>query len=397
MWDKTFLPRDNRPPLLKISNLGISMVLKRKSVFDPPVDGSSRKTKSRAASKDPSQEADQSSLACCIGRDAQEAPFDGERSLTRDRRSRLRLLKSLTQELVDSIDLLRDHAGHDVTDAIIELDKAFRCAKAPLSPISRPDNKSVEFARTQENGNSLSLPELPPILDSSLELAVFTHPGLSKDSKLTYDRLEILGDAYIELIATRFIWGRYEGFSSGQISQIRELLVKNETLSEFATLYGLDNRASVPRDLLSQPRRWTKTKGDIFESYVAAVILSRPSDGYHVAERWLTQLWLPRLTDAVIPRTALDAKETLAKRIMGKGVKLKYVDERSPAQSRGGMQTFYVGVYLTGWGWQNKHLGSGHGPSKAVAGDAAARQALLNEPLISSISQKKKNHESTKT
>ncbi|GIK00573.1 hypothetical protein Aspvir_004600 [Aspergillus viridinutans] len=371
------------------------MDLKRKSVFDPPSDDDGIKTKSRTASKAPLQEADQSSLACRIGRDAQKAPSDGGRSLTQDRRSRLCLLKTLTQELVDSVDLIRDHAGHDVTNAIIELDKAFRRANTTVSPISRPDNNS-EFTRTQENGGSFSIPELPPILDSSLELAVFTHPGLSKDSKSTYDRLEILGDAYIELIATRLIWSRFEDISSGQISQIRELLVKNETLSEFATLYGLDGRASIPQDLLNQPRRWIKTKGDIFESYVAAVILSRPTDGYHVAEQWLTQLWLPRLTDTVIRRTALDAKETLAKKIMGKGVKLKYVDERSPVQLRGGMQTFYVGVYLTGWGWQNKHLGSGHGPSKAVAGDAAARQALLNEPLISSISQVKKTHELTK-
>ncbi|GIJ85437.1 hypothetical protein Asppvi_004294 [Aspergillus pseudoviridinutans] len=371
------------------------MDLKRKSVFDPPSGDDGRKIKSRTASKGPLQEADQSSLACRIGREAQKAPSDGESSLTQDQRSRLSLLKTLTRELVNSVDL-RDHAGHDVTNAIIELDKALRRAKTAVSPISRPDNNSVEFTRTQENGNSFCIPELPPILDSSLELAVFTHPGLSKDSKSTYDRLEILGDAYIELIATQLIWSRFEDLSSGQISQIRELLVKNETLSEFATLYGLDGRASIPQDLLNQPRRWTKTKGDIFEAYVAAVILSRPADGYHIAEQWLTQLWLPRLTDTVIRRTALDAKETLAKKIMGKGVKLKYVDERSPVQLRGGMQTFYVGVYLTGWGWQNKHLGSGHGPSKAVAGDAAARQALLNEPLIDSISRVKKTHELTK-
>ncbi|GFF43134.1 double-strand-specific pac1 ribonuclease [Aspergillus udagawae] len=381
---------------LTTRTLEFLMDLKRKSVFDPPSDDDGRKTKSRTASKAPLQEADQSSLACRIGREAQKAPSDGERSLNQDRRSRLCLLKTLTQELVKSVDLIRDHAGDDITNAIIELDKAFRRAKTAVSPISRPDNNSVEFTRAQGNRNSFGIPELPPILDSSLELAVFTHPGLSKDSKSTYDRLEILGDAYIELIATRLIWSRFEDLSSGQISQIRELLVKNETLSEFATLYGLDSRASIPQDLLNQPRRWTKTKGDIFEAYVAAVILSRPTHGYDVAEQWLTQLWLPRLTDTAIRRTALDAKETLAKKIMGKGVKLKYVDERSPVQLRGGMQTFYVGVYLTGWGWQNKHLGSGHGPSKAVAGDAAARQALLNEPLINSISQVKKTHELTK-
>ncbi|EAW14653.1 ribonuclease III [Aspergillus clavatus NRRL 1] len=222
-----------------------------------------------------------------------------------------------------------------------------------------------------------------------MEMAVFTHPGVGKDLNSTYDRLEILGDAYIELIATKLIWNEFKDLSSGRISQMRELLVKNETLSEFAALYGFDSRAAVPHDYLNQPKRWTKTKGDIFESYVAAVILSRPLDGYSVAERWLTQLWLPKLRCTALRQPRLDAKEALAKKIMAKGIKLRYIDEYPPSRPSGGVQTFHIALYLTGWGWHNRHLGSGQGPSKAIAGDAAARQALLNESLIKEISQMK--------
>lgn len=235
---------------------------------------------------------------------------------------------------------------------------------------------------------------MPPIPDDTLEKAVFTHPGLSNNDNATYDRLEILGDAYIELIATKLVWVKFPEIPSGRISQIRELLVKNETLSDYATLYELDSRASVPQGYMDQPKRWIKTKGDIFEAYVAAVVLSHPTHGFKVVEEWLTQLWLPKLKSLGGEKSTLQAKETLARKIMSKGVKLRYIDERAPVLLKGGTQTFYIGVYLTGWGWDKKHLGSGQGRNKAMAGDEAARQALLNVPLIDEISSAKEDFES---
>lgn len=265
-------------------------------------------------------------------------------------------------------------------------------------------DKSVHHAKTQPTTSAYvhghknkheehGLPALPHISDESLEKAVFTHPGLSNNNNATYDRLEILGDAYIELIATKLVWARFPAIPSGRISQIRELLVKNETLSEYATLYSMDARASVPQGYLDQPKRWIKTKGDIFEAYVAAVVLSNPVDGFKIVEDWLTQLWIPKLADLGSEKSELQAKEALAKKIMGKGIKLNYVAEREPVLLKGGLQTFFIGVYLTGWGWDKKHLGSGEGRNKAMAGDEAARQALLNVPLIDEISATKREVE----
>lgn len=240
-------------------------------------------------------------------------------------------------------------------------------------------------------------PSLPPILDTALEKAVFTHPAITNDLDATYDRLEILGDAYIELMATKFIWNKYRDINSGHISQIRELLVKNETLAEYASMYEFDRKASVPQEYLTQPKRWMKTKGDIFEAYVAAAILSDPITGYQKAEKWLTQLWLPKLSGLAVQQPVMNAKENLARKIMGKDIKLKYIDEREPIQPEKGKQTFFIGVYLTGWGWSNKHLGSGQGPSKAVAGNEAAQRALQNTPLIDEIVRIKRTKESNKS
>ncbi|KAL5332895.1 ribonuclease III domain-containing protein [Aspergillus crustosus] len=246
---------------------------------------------------------------------------------------------------------------------------------------------SIELTRNYDN----CLPSLPSIMDRQLEQAVFTHPGVGKDPQTTYDRLEILGDAYIELISTKLILNQFQQIPSGRISQIREILVKNETLADYATKYGLDSRASVPHDYSSQQKRWIKTRGDIFEAYVAAVILSRP-DGYFVAEAWLSQLWSPKLESLEESASHAQSKQILAAKIMGKGVKLRYIDERHCIQHQGGTQTFFIGVYLTGWGWNNQHLGSGQGLNKSIAGNMAAEQALKNQALIDEIMAAKIKH-----
>ncbi|KAJ5191183.1 uncharacterized protein N7498_010168 [Penicillium cinerascens] len=284
----------------------------------------------------------------------------------------------------------------NLSKAVSMLDDAFRHVGAlslPSEGTSGASKISETNHETNDSGSKRSqTPVLPPILDDRLQRAVFTHPACGSNNDSTYDRLEVLGDAYIELIATRFIWGKFPGISSGRISQIRELLVKNETLSAFAGVYGFDRKISVPANYSDQPKRWTKIKGDVFEAYVAAVILSHSTNGYHVAEKWLTQLWLPTLDDLGHQKAEFRYKEILAKKVMGKGTKLEYREEKGAIDHKGsGTQTFFIGVYLTGWGkWKDEHLGSGQGLSKAAAGDEAARDALsANTSLISTIAAAK--------
>jgi len=299
-------------------------------------------------------------------------------------------LKRLVQEVIAEPEFTT--VDPELSKAVSMLDDAFRhVERIALSRDRTSDTSKIPDTchTTSDSGdNGSQVPVLPPILDDRLERAVFTHPACGSNNDSTYDRLEVLGDAYIELIATRIIWGKFPGISSGRISQIRELLVKNETLSAFSGVYGFDRRISVPANYPSQPKRWTKIKGDVFEAYVAAVILSHSIDGYHVAEKWLTQLWLPKLDGLGHQKAEFRYKEVLAKRVMGKGTKLEYREEKRAIDHKGsGTQTFFIGVYLTGWGkWKDKHLGSGQGPSKAAAGDEAARDALsTNASLISDI------------
>ena len=135
------------------------------------------------------------------------------------------------------------------------------------------------------------------------------------------------------------------------------MLVKNDTLTTFARGYGFEERAKLPAHLIAEMERgasgngkgkgkgWAKVLGDIFEAYVAAVVLDAPEGGFERAETWMRELWMPMLRDDLlsttpnpITNTSVEAgsqnchkitrpdfpKVELSKRVMGKGIKINY-------------------------------------------------------------------------
>ncbi|KIW12564.1 hypothetical protein PV08_09841 [Exophiala spinifera] len=244
---------------------------------------------------------------------------------------------------------------------------------------------SLENKKQNGHAASASLPPLPDIQEQYID-EVFTHMSVSREKN--YDRLEFLGDSYIQVIATQLIYQSSTTLSAGEMSQLRESLVKNETLSQYTMLYGLDQRLEQFKRLQKGmgSAAWLKIKGDVFEAYVAAIVLSSP-DGFAIAKKFLTQLWAPKVEAVVaVPQASPKSKEELAKRLQGHGVLIKYLDERKPDIHYGqGKETYYIGVYFTGWGWENQYLGSGKGLSRTAAGQEAAAVALTNHPLIDEI------------
>ncbi|KIX03512.1 uncharacterized protein Z518_07065 [Rhinocladiella mackenziei CBS 650.93] len=254
------------------------------------------------------------------------------------------------------------------------------------SPNHGPD-KFPPLTSSSDNG---LLPPLPSI-DEKFRDVVFTHQSMAGSPAESYDRLEFLGDAYLQLFSSRLIWDRLPFLPAGRMSQVRESLVKNETLAQYSDLYGLTKQLkNFKRFQNGPPQTWLKIKGDLFEAYVAAVVLSTP-EGFERVRNWLLHLWEPKI-EAITskPEASSKSKEELAKKVLGKGVRLNYEDEREPIIHYGqGRETYFVGVYLTGWGWENQYLGSGKGLSRNAAGQEAAAAALENHPLIDEIIAKK--------
>lgn len=242
-----------------------------------------------------------------------------------------------------------------------------------------------------------SLPPLPQVPSGPYSEAPFTHKStiqhdrVSAAGDLTYERLEFLGDAYIEIIATRLIFSRFNHFAAGRQAQVRERLVKNDTLIEFSHAYNFRDRLHVnDQEGKSQnPKGAGKILADVFEAYVAAVVLSDPQHGFERVETWLTELWAPILLKEFGPVSETttqniyngNAKQELQQKILGKGVKLDYREERPMEQSKHA-QKYFVGLYLTGWGYENQFLGYGEGQNKVEAGNRAAMHAMIQSNTI---------------
>ncbi|KAL9043072.1 MAG: hypothetical protein Q9214_003608 [Letrouitia sp. 1 TL-2023] len=268
----------------------------------------------------------------------------------------------------------------------------------PNSPV--PDSESHP---PQLGKNPARLPPLPIIRDEALAKVPFTHRGTlsgqaSEAVGSSYERLEFMGDAYLELMASRAVLLRFPQFSPGKLSQARQLLVRNETLGEFSMAYGFHERAQMPKELrnkYSLDKTWIKVMGDLFEAYVAAVISSDPEHGFITVENWMKELWEPILLKQSGEIRAPDpmAKQNLATKVCIKGIKPSYREVKPPRQFKSeGQMEFYIGVFITGWGYNDQILGSGSGPSKTEAGYAAAEAALRN-PLTAKIQRMKREHD----
>lgn len=283
-------------------------------------------------------------------------------------------------------------------------------------------------------------PPLPPILNASLEKAAFTHPGMVRiPGEHNYEQLEWLGDAYLYLISTAYIFLTFPHLSHGDMCQIREVLVRNATLKDYSLEYGFDKRAIFPEEYGLDGRKGgtkasvkerSKVLGDIFEAHVAAIILSDPVNGVSKTASWLKALWsttipeqirtrswqgktAPSLMAPIIGPTTYEAtsvprqsehqpkpqtggaKDRLSAELClaEPRVQIEYrsLDEGRPRKKDPltKMTLFTQAAFLVGYG-ETIRLGVGSAQKKAHANEKAAQNALDNSKLINSYRDKKK-------
>ncbi|KAG5975906.1 hypothetical protein E4U55_007530 [Claviceps digitariae] len=256
-----------------------------------------------------------------------------------------------------------------------------------------------------------TLPPIPKILDAELEQTVFRHPGMSTRGP-SYERLEWLGDAFLEVTASMLIFQTFRTIPAGQLSQLRELVVRNKNLAVYFREYGLDAKAQLPPDVhqfrgegKSKDKDIIKIHADMFEAYVAAAIISDPENGLQNTVSWLKSLFGRTLKDQIFknerkekgreaePSTQtsqISPKDQLRVQIGAKGIQLRYEDMPGPAKDKySELPLFTVGVYLDGWGERNKLLGWGTALGKKEAGQKAATMALENKKLMKLYRAKK--------
>ncbi|KAH0610849.1 uncharacterized protein H6S33_011276 [Morchella sextelata] len=256
-------------------------------------------------------------------------------------------------------------------------------------------------------------PPLPEVKSHKLRQQAFTHKSFIKGEEVSipgtenrhYERLEFLGDSYLQSIASHILYDYFPTHREGSLSEMRQSLVANRPLSTYATLYkfhlriregkGQENTSpvmlpsalpsissgpgspeseSLDKEKEKAPTETNKTLADCFEAYIAALVLDDPVHGVQTAREWLEKLYAPKLAEFakqynIAPIDKM-AKQTLNTIAGGSRVTIEYRWDGKYGGNKGG---YSIEVYLTGWGFKERLIGRGWATNK---NDAALRAAM---------------------
>jgi len=106
--------------------------------------------------------------------------------------------------------------------------------------------------------------------DEQLLVKAFTHKS---KSDISYERLELLGDAIIRLIITHYLYSQYEKADEGSLSREIQTIVSKDKLAEISLNLGLINFVQAINIRLSDENLKSSISTDVFESMIGAVYL----------------------------------------------------------------------------------------------------------------------------
>jgi ribonuclease-3 len=183
------------------------------------------------------------------------------------------------------------------------------------------------------------------------------------------ERLEFLGDAVLELVATEYLWRVRPKFEEGLLTLLRAALVNTKMLSKIAEEeIGLQKYLLVSKGESQMSGRAMETiLADAFEALTGAVYVDQ---GFEAAEKFVSRFVLSRLEEIEKRQLYKDPK-SLLQEISQADFKMtpeyRILSESGPDHAR----MFAVGVYFG-----NELKGEGSGASKQEAETDAAKKAL---------------------
>lgn len=206
--------------------------------------------------------------------------------------------------------------------------------------------------------------------DKALIKQALSHSSFINEMKRkgmeSYERLEFLGDAVLELITSEFLFKNYADMPEGKLTKLRASIVCEFTLSTVSEMLHFGDYVLLSKgEELTGGRTRSSILCDLFESVLGAIYL----DGGMEAARKYVYTFL--LTDIENKSLFYDAKTTLQEMVQkdGKGVvSYKLLEEKGPDHNK----SFVTEVFV-----DDVSLATGEGTSKKNAQQMAAYRAIL--------------------
>lgn len=181
----------------------------------------------------------------------------------------------------------------------------------------------------------------------------------------SYERLEFLGDAVLQLAVTDYLYSAYPDLAEGEMAKVRAAVVNERTLASVARRF--DVGASI---LLGKGEEQTGGRdkdsilSDVMESLLGAIYLE---SGFEAATLVIRQHWVALVDERAAAPGRRDYKTRLQETLARLGLRPEYnVDESGPEHAK----WFIATVRADG-----RVIGEGEGTSKKRAEQEAARRA----------------------
>lgn len=198
-----------------------------------------------------------------------------------------------------------------------------------------------------------------------------THSSYANERRInkigSYERLEFLGDAVLELVSSEFLFARHPELSEGDLTKLRASMVCEPALAFCARDIGLEEYIMLGKgEEATGGRRRDSITSDVMEAVIGAIYLDggmKPARAY--IDRFI-------LSDLEHKRLFYDSKSNLQEVVQGK-LKKDLAYELLDVQGPEHCQTFRVQVRIL----EGETLGVGEGHTKKAAEQQAAYKALL--------------------
>lgn len=208
--------------------------------------------------------------------------------------------------------------------------------------------------------------------DVSLLKQAFTHRSYINENRnlgLNHnERLEFLGDAVLELVATDYLFQNYPKKNEGDMTALRSALVNTTNLSEVASEIGVNDHMLFSKGEAKDIGRARQyILANAMEAIIGAIYVDT---GYEEAKKFIERHIVSKIDQILEEGSWVDAKskyQEKAQEVDGVTPEYRLIKETGPDHDK----RFEMGVYLG-----KKLEAKGEGKSKQDAEQMAARNAL---------------------
>jgi|SRR5579859_5854543 len=208
----------------------------------------------------------------------------------------------------------------------------------------------------------------PALLQMALTHRSFIYETAG-EGQTSNERLEFLGDSILAMISAAFLYHAFPLLTEGELTDVRAVLVRTETLAKFAAEINLGNFL-----LMGKGEQHTgggpRVTASAFEAILGAIYLDQ---GIEVARTFMLPRLEPLAHTIVKKRLFKDNKsrfQELAQAHEGITPSYRLAGQQGPSHNR----EFTVEVLIA-----DQVAGRGQGRNKQTAEQEAAHDALLNK------------------